>query len=208
MEQQPGHSGLSTWKYLLKSSNIELGNYTDGILNCRGTATIQLSWIYLTSYYSLLAVSFVLIQSKQLSSVVWRRTETMIWTTLRWKMSSWVGNPSWVGRNMQKGTATKLLCKIYLYDAPAALRVIHTAVKCTENLARFRSRMKWKLSEVEWVPDKSQNLARIWVLLRTYKWGFKRRLHIQLVKRFGFLFGSNIVPQWSKKFGKIFDPNI
>ena len=32
----------------------------------------------------------------------------------------------------------------------------------------------------------------------------KRRLHIQFVKRFGILFGSNIVPLWSKKFGKIF----
>ena len=32
--------------------------------------------------------------------------------------------------------------------------------------------------------------------------GVKRRLHIQFLLQFGILFGPNIVPLWSKKFGK------
>ena len=38
--------------------------------------------------------------------------------------------------------------------------------------------------------------------------GIKRRLHIQFVKRFGVLFGPNIVPLGSKKDWEILDPNI
>ena len=40
------------------------------------------------------------------------------------------------------------------------------------------------------------------------KWSVKWRLHIQFAKQFGVLFGPNIGPLWSKKFWKIFGPNI